>query len=88
MLRHSVADTPFVCFNAVQEDALKQLLVRRRDAAEALGVSESQLLKWERAGLIEPVNLEHADDAVAIRAVRYRVADVEALAERLLQPAR
>ena len=65
---------------------MKHLLVRRRDAAEALGVSESQVLKWERAGLIVPVRLADAEDPAArIRGIRYRASDVEALAARLLQ---
>lgn len=53
------------------------LLLRRGDAARALSVSESQLLKWERAGVIETVRIP------GLRAVRYRAADVRALAENI-----
>lgn len=49
-------------------------LLRRGDAARALSVSESQLLKWERAGVITTVRIP------GLRAVRYRADDVRALA--------
>lgn len=52
------------------------LLDRRRDAARKLAVSESQILKWEREGLLRPIRVP------GIRAVRYAARDVEALAER------
>jgi hypothetical protein len=53
------------------------LLLRRRDAAEILAVSESQLLKWERAGVLTPVRIPD------LRAVRYRAADVRSLAANI-----
>lgn len=54
-------------------------LLRRRDAARDLAVSESQLLKWERDGVIEPVRIP------GLRAVRYRSADVRALAQNIIR---
>lgn len=64
---------------------MKIILVRRRDAAEALGVSESQLRKWETAGLLHPIDLK---DAGGIRAVRYTAREVETLGKRLSGDAR
>jgi predicted site-specific integrase-resolvase len=52
------------------------LLDRRRDAARKLAVSESQILKWERDGLLHPIRVP------GIRAVRYDASEVEALAKR------
>lgn len=57
-------------------------LYRRRDAAEVLAVSESQLLKWERIGWLTPIQIP------GIRATRYDGAEVRALAERFIQAAR
>jgi DNA-binding transcriptional MerR regulator len=51
-------------------------LDRRRDAARKLGVSESQVLKWEREGFLTPVRIP------GIRAVRYASAQVDDLAKR------
>lgn len=53
-----------------------ELLDRRRDAARKLAVSESQILKWEREGLLRPIRVP------GIRAVRYAASEVEALAHR------
>lgn len=53
---------------------MRPLFLRRRDVAAALAVSESQVLAWERAGLLHPVKLP------AIRAVRFAREDVETLA--------
>lgn len=55
---------------------MRPVLLRRRDAAAALAVSESQVLAFERAGLLKPIKIP------GIRAVRLAAADVEALAER------
>jgi hypothetical protein len=58
------------------------LLFRRRDAAQVLGVSESQVLKWERQGWLRPISVP------GIRAVRYDARDVRALAERWIAESR
>ena len=58
------------------------ILYRRRDAAEKLAVSESQILKWERAGLLHRIPIP------GIRATRYDAAEVDALAERWRRAAR
>ena len=50
------------------------LLLRRRDVAAALAVSESQVVIWERDGLLHPVKLP------GIRAIRFYREDVDALA--------
>ena len=51
------------------------LLYRRRDVARSLGVSESQVFKFENEGLLRRVSVP------GIRAVRYDAAEVAALAE-------
>ena len=53
------------------------IFVRRRDTAAALGVSESQVLQWERQGLLRVVKLP------GIRASRHCYEDVKRLAEKL-----
>ena len=58
-------------------DQDSRLFLRRRDVAHDLGVSERQVLKWETQGLLEPVRYE------GLRVVRYRAADVRALAAKL-----
>lgn len=58
------------------------LLDRRRDAARRLGVSESQILKFEREGLLRRVEVP------GIRAVRYDSAEVAALAQRWIDAAK
>ena len=55
------------------------LFLRTRDAAAALAVSESQLAKWTRAGLLKSIPLP------GCRAVRYAREDVEALAARIVE---
>ncbi len=62
-----------------------KILLRRRDAAAALSVSESQLLKWETAGLLHPIDL--AESGGGIRAVRYDAREVEALGQRFIATA-
>jgi DNA-binding transcriptional MerR regulator len=57
--------------------SVDQLLYRRRDAAALLAVSESQLLKWEREGILTPV------DIPGIRAKRYLATDVRSLAANI-----
>ena len=54
-----------------------RLFLRRRDAARDLAVSESQLLKWERAGVLTPVQIP------GLRAVRYRASDIRSLAANI-----
>jgi hypothetical protein len=58
------------------------LLARRRDAARTLACSESQVLKYERQGLLTRVQLP------GIRAARYAAEDVNALAKRLIAESR
>ena len=53
------------------------IFVRRRDTAAALGVSESQVLQWERQGLLRVIKLP------GIRASRHCYEDVKRLAEML-----
>lgn len=53
---------------------MRPLFLRRRDVAAALAVSESQVVIWERAGLLRPVKLP------GIRAIRFHREDVELLA--------
>jgi len=60
----------------------EQRLLRRRDAAAMLGVSETTILNMERRGLLQPLRL----DAIG-RTVRYDAAAVNALADRLIQQA-
>lgn len=60
-----------------------QRLLRRRDAAAVLGVSESMVFILERRGLLEPLHL-----ASVGRAVRYDATAVHALADRLIEEAR
>jgi predicted site-specific integrase-resolvase len=50
---------------------------RRRDTAAAMGVSETVILQWERAGLLKAVRLP------GLRAVRHWHEDVDALARKL-----
>jgi hypothetical protein len=57
------------------------ILLRRREAAALLAVSESQILKWERAGLLKPIAVP------GIRAVRYEAAAIKALAESWIDQA-
>lgn len=54
-------------------------LYRRRDAAEILAVSESQVLKFERDGLL------HAIPVPGIRAIRYSADEVHGLAKRWIE---
>jgi hypothetical protein len=58
------------------------LLDRRRDAARKLAVSESQVLKWEREGLLRRIEVP------GIRAVRYSSAEVDALGKRFIAEAK
>lgn len=57
-------------------------LFRRRDSATVLGVSESQVIKYERAGWLPVVRLP------GLRAVRHASEDVYALRERFIQQGR
>lgn len=61
---------------------MNRLIYRRARAADLLDVSESQLVKWERAGWIAPVKYP------GIRAVGYAAEDVEALARRIIREGR
>jgi predicted site-specific integrase-resolvase len=70
-----------VLYVAMSQTALLVMLMRRRDAAEILAVSESQILKWEREGLLHPISMP------GIRAIRYRAEEVRALAQRFIDHA-
>lgn len=59
-----------------------KLLLRRREVADRLGYSQSQILKFERAGLLRPVS------APGLRSVRYDAEQVEALAKRWIDAAK
>jgi hypothetical protein len=59
-----------------------KLVMRRRNVAEALNVSQAQVMKFDRAGWLHPVNLK--DTPFNIRCVVYDPEEVEALAKRLL----
>lgn len=58
---------------------MDQILLKTRDAAGVLGVSPSQVGKWERDGLLQPIRIP------GMRAKRYAAADVQALAERFIE---
>jgi len=55
----------------------ERILMRRRDAAHALAVSESQIVKWERQGVLTSVQIP------GIRARRFRASDVRSLAANI-----
>lgn len=57
---------------------MESLIVRRSEAAAAIGVSESQFIKWERAGWITAVRYP------GIRAVGYVADEVRDLARRII----
>jgi hypothetical protein len=61
------------------KNATEERLYRRRDAAEVLAVSESQVLKFERDGLL------HAIPVPGIRAIRYSANEVHGLAQRWVE---
>ena len=56
-------------------------LGRRRDAAQVLGVSESQVLKFEHQGLLRAIQIP------GIRATRFDMEEVHALAEKWIREA-
>lgn len=58
------------------------LLARRRDVARALACSTSQVIKFEKQGLLKRVQLP------GIRAARYATQEVTALAQRLIEQSR
>ncbi len=58
------------------------MLLRRPDAANILAVSVSQILKWERSGLLTPIAIP------GIRVVAYDAEEVRDLARRFIQSAR
>ena len=61
---------------------MNKLIYRRREAADVLGFSQAQLLKFEREGLLHPIRL------AGLRSVRYDAGEVEALAKRWIAEAR
>lgn len=54
-----------------------RIFLRRRDAARDLSVSESQIIKWERLGILVPVRIP------GVRAVRLLATDVRSLAANI-----
>lgn len=64
-----------MCRNTVK--MTEPLLLRRSDAAAVLSVSESQLLKWERDGILTVIRVP------GIRAVRYKATDIRSLAANI-----
>jgi predicted site-specific integrase-resolvase len=59
------------------KDGPEKLLYRRNEAAAVLGVSEGQLRKWERAGILKSCSVENA------RAKWYRASDIRSLANNI-----
>lgn len=57
--------------------AITPEFIRRRDAATLLAVSQSQLAKWERQGVLRAIHVP------GIRATRYRFTDVTSLARNI-----
>lgn len=51
-----------------------KLLCRRREAADILGFSQAQILKFQRQGLLTPIIVP------GLRSVRYDMTEVQALA--------
>lgn len=63
----------------VTPDAVRPRIYRRREAARVLGVSESQILKFERQGLLHVINVP------GIRAKRLSADEVHELAQRWIE---
>ena len=57
-------------------------LGRCRDAAHVIAVSESQIAKFVRQGLLHPISIP------GIRATRFDMEEVQALAEKWIREAR
>lgn len=55
---------------------IKPILLRYREAAAVLGVSESQVTIWARSGVLTPIPIP------GIRAKRIAIEECEALARR------
>jgi predicted DNA-binding transcriptional regulator AlpA len=55
------------------------ILLRTKDVAHILSVSESQVVIWSRSGVLKPIRIP------GIRAVRYLRSDVEALAKSWIE---
>ena len=70
--------------STMQNDSM---LARRRDAARILACSESQILVYERTGVLHRVSLPNVGERV-VRSARYSVEGVRALAKRLIDEAR
>ena len=60
-----------------RDQADTRLLLRRRDVARDLGISESLLMRWQREGFIKPVRVP------GTRAVRYTITEVLSVAARI-----
>ena len=60
-----------------ERQTVEPMLLRRRETAVILGVSESQVFKWERAGILPVVVIP------GIRAVRNLASDVRSLARNI-----
>ncbi|PYR48151.1 MAG: hypothetical protein DMF89_16410 [Acidobacteria bacterium] len=61
--------------------SVQKILVRRREAAEILGFSQSQILKFERQGLLTPIRVESPEGRL-LRSTRYEFTEVQALAQK------
>jgi hypothetical protein len=59
-----------------------KMIFRRRDVAEALSVSQAQVVKFETQGLLHAVKLQKGP--LELRCTIYDPAEVAALAKRLL----
>ncbi len=55
----------------------EKVLFRRGEAAAVLGVSEGQLRKWERAGILKSYSVDN------VRARWYRAADIRSIANNI-----
>lgn len=62
----------------------KQRLYRRRDTAHVLGVSPSQVVKFERDGIIRAIRV-NGDGVKGPRIVRNDADEVDALAQRWIE---
>lgn len=63
-------------------DTASPRLLRRRDVARTLGVSERQVLRWQAAGLLRPIRI------LDLRAVRYLPDEVHRLADEIIAAGR
>lgn len=79
MAKQSQLDKALAALRGMQQrptnkPTIEPVLLRTREAALMLSVSETQIGIWTRAGVLSPIRIP------GIRAVRYAREDVEALA--------